>query len=173
MSGRSRPAALTGVQAAFCLKITKKMAKYTIARFFREPVDPERDQADDYFERIKRPMDLGTILQNLQEERYPSVDRWRDDMNLIWRNAMSYNAPGSPLHAIARDLSEIFRQRSEAVPSTQSEEWLLAMREGHQKLMRILGARPEGVSSPSVVAVAPKPAPPAKAATKIILRTQR
>jgi hypothetical protein len=140
---------MSSVQLAFCTDLTKKFLAYPVARFFRDPVNPTRDCAPDYHEKIKRPMDLGTVLQNLQEEKYSSVEKWRDDMNLVWKNAMAYNGQGSPLFAIAKDLSETFRVKSEVVPSTATEDWLLRLRSRQQKIMRLLQARPEGKATGS------------------------
>jgi hypothetical protein len=138
------------------------MSNYSIARFFREPVDPEQDHAEDYYDKIKKPMDLGTVLQNLHDDKYPTVEKWKDDMNLIWKNAMTYNGQTSPLYSIAKDLSDIFRQKSEVIPATQTEEWLFALRRRHHKIMQLLEARPDGATAPA----------PAKssAAPKILLR---
>jgi hypothetical protein len=138
-----KSSSMSSVQVTFCTDLTKKIIAYPIARFFREPVDPGRDGAPDYHEKVKKPMDLGTVLQNLQDEKYPSVDKWRDDMNLVWKNAMTYNGPGTPLFAIAKDLSEIFRVKSEFVPSTSAEHWLLKLRSREEKITRLLQAKPD------------------------------
>lgn len=139
----STTSALTKVQAAYILKVTKKINSNSLSRYFQQPVDPERDGAEDYFEKIQRPMDLGTVLQNLHENKYPNVEKWREDMKLIWDNAMTYNARTSPLYAIAEDLAETFRKQTEVIPRSQAEEWLLEMRRQEEKVARILQARPD------------------------------
>ncbi|KAK8891369.1 hypothetical protein M9Y10_028577 [Tritrichomonas musculus] len=133
---------LNQVQLQNCVKITKKINDFTMARFFRQPVDPKRDGAEDYLEKIKKPMDLGTVLQNLHDNKYASVDQWRNDMNLIWKNAMTYNNPTSPLYIIAQDLQETFKKMTENIPRTQTVEWIMKVRKEHLILQRIIDAKP-------------------------------
>lgn len=133
---------LNQVQLQYCIKITKKMNDFTMARYFRQPVDPKRDGAEDYFDKIRKPMDIGTVLQNLQDNKYSSVDQWRNDMNLIWKNAMTYNNPQSPLYIIAQDLQETFKKMTEYIPRTQTVEWIIKVRKEHSILQRIIDARP-------------------------------
>lgn len=141
----SSSSGITKVQIAYITKITKKINDYPMARYFRQPVDPKLDGATDYFDKIKRPMDLGTVLQNLQDNKYATVEKWRDDMNLIWKNAMTYNNAASPLHAIAKDLAETFRKMTEVIPTTPTDEWLVKMRNANEKVMRIMEAKPNFV----------------------------
>lgn len=135
---------LNQVQHQYCVKITKKINDFTMARFFRQPVDPKRDGAEDYLEKIKKPMDIGTVLQNLQDNKYTSVDQWRNDMNLIWKNAMTYNDSHSPLYIIAQDLQETFKKMTENIPRNTTVEWIIKVRKEHNMLQRIIDARPPG-----------------------------
>ena len=49
----------------------------------------------DYPELIPYPMDLGTILQKLNEENYENIEEFLDDFELIWDNCKSYNIKGT------------------------------------------------------------------------------
>lgn len=40
-------------------------------------------------------MDLGSVLQKINEERYEHVEEFLDDTELIWDNCKSYNIKGS------------------------------------------------------------------------------
>lgn len=40
------------------------------AYWFKRPVDPVIDQVPNYFTFIKKPMDLGTMKQKLQQHKY-------------------------------------------------------------------------------------------------------
>ena len=142
--------AMTKVQLAYITKVTKKINDCQMARYFRQPVDPKLDGATDYFDRIKKPMDLGTVLQNLQDNKYTNVEKWREDMNLIWKNAMTYNGPESPLYAIAKDLSEMTRKMTELIPSTPTEEWMIRLRSANEKVIRIMEAKRDD-PAPNVV----------------------
>lgn len=140
--------------------------KYPIASFFSRPVDPELDGARDYHEKIKKPMDLGTLHQKLLENKYPSVDKWKDEMNLIWKNAMTYNPDVSPIYAIAKELSEVFRRACETIPKNEIDSWTYQVRKTHSKLMRLLESKPD-LSRKSIN---PNKSTSSNRPTKIVLR---
>lgn len=54
-------------------------------------------EAPDYYEVIKNPMDLGTMLRNVKNGRYKSKAQFTRDLDLIWDNCLTYNSePVSP-----------------------------------------------------------------------------
>ncbi|KAK3704491.1 Transcriptional activator spt7 [Vermiconidia calcicola] len=55
-------------------------------------------EAPDYFNVIKHPMDIGTMLKKLKSLQYKSKRDFVDDLNLIWANCLKYNQdPNHPL----------------------------------------------------------------------------
>jgi transcriptional activator SPT7 len=55
-------------------------------------------EAPDYFNVIKHPMDIGTMLKKLKQLGYKSKKEFVDDLNLIWANCLKYNQdPQHPL----------------------------------------------------------------------------
>lgn len=44
---------------------------------------------------IKNPMDLGTVNNKLKDDKYRYVEEYLDDVQLVWDNCKSYNAPGT------------------------------------------------------------------------------
>jgi hypothetical protein len=111
-------------------------------------------------------MDLNSVMRKLNENQYPSVDRWKEDMNLIWKNAMTYNVEPSAHHSLARELNDLFRRKCENLPRTELELWVHRVNQTHAKLMRLLDARPEEKRAALSQANIVKPARP----TKILLR---
>jgi E1A/CREB-binding protein len=82
------------------------------AAIFNHAVDPVRDHAPGYFDIIKRPMDLSKIKKQLDSTTYYTTFRdFCEDMRLVWRNAMTYNPPNTPVNAIASKLSNLFEKR--------------------------------------------------------------
>lgn len=53
-------------------------------------------QAPDYYEIIKNPMDLGTIMSKIDLHRYQTVKAFLDDINRICSNALEYNPDKTP-----------------------------------------------------------------------------
>ena len=48
-------------------------------------------EAPDYFNVIKHPMDIGSMLKKLKQLQYKSKKEFVDDLNLIWTNCLDYN----------------------------------------------------------------------------------
>jgi hypothetical protein len=48
----------------------------------------------DYPQIVKQPMDLSTVMKRLTSNSYSSIDKAADDVRLIWKNCMAYNADG-------------------------------------------------------------------------------
>lgn len=156
---------MTSVQHKVCIQITEKIMNLPIAGHFSKPVNPELDGAPDYFEIIKKPMDLSLVLRKLKEDQYQTVEKWKEDMNQIWKNATQYNDATRPIHAIARELNEYFRRQClENIPKNEVELWISRVNKKHTKLMRILEAKPD--PKKVMLDAKPKSARP----TKILLR---
>jgi hypothetical protein len=77
---------------------------------FNEEVDPKKLNLPDYFEIVKKPMDLGTVKAKLDSFLYQLPQDFADDMRLTFCNAMLYNKPGSEVHALARGMLRHFEQ---------------------------------------------------------------
>ena len=142
---------LTQTQVKYMLKITQKIYDFPISLDFREPVNLK-----DYLEKIKKPMDLGTVLEKIKKGAYPNVEKWREDMNLIWKNALSYNNQTSLLWFIASELQIVFKQMSEEIPKNDLEEWRYKVKRAHQKLIKVAEAKPEVEKKPNMQPGAPR-----------------
>lgn len=58
---------------------------------FRNPVDWKTYGLLDYPVVIKKPMDLGTVKKNLNNNSYQTVEDCLKDIDLIWANCKTYN----------------------------------------------------------------------------------
>lgn len=134
---------MTEVQHRQCVKITEKILQLPIAGSFSRPVDPELDGAPGYFDKIKRPMDLSLVLRKLRDGQYSTIEKWKEDMNLIWKNATTYNGANTPIHTVARELSEYFRRKCENIPKSEVELWTSRVNKRHATLVKLLEAKPD------------------------------
>lgn len=75
---------------------------------FNQPVDPEALGIPTYFEKIKNPMDLGTVKGKLQRGGYQNLDDCVAEISLVFDNAMCFNPPGHIVHEAARILKNDF-----------------------------------------------------------------
>jgi len=78
---------------------------------FCEPVDWEALEIPDYPEKIKNPMDLGTIRKKILESRYDMLGEIWTDIDLVWDNCRIYNGPYNPITIKANALSEVVKAR--------------------------------------------------------------
>ena len=75
---------------------------------FSQPVDPVKYNLPDYFEVIKRPMDLGTIKQKVDKAEYDDLDVFNADVRLVFENAILYNGEKSDVGGMAKTLMNVF-----------------------------------------------------------------
>ncbi|WWD15998.1 hypothetical protein CI109_100422 [Kwoniella shandongensis] len=86
-------------------KIANELKSSPESLAFQKPVS-KRD-APDYYEVIKKPMDLSTILRNIKARKYKNKAEFASDLNLIWSNCYEYNSQEShPLRAAARYMKQ-------------------------------------------------------------------
>ncbi|WVQ71731.1 hypothetical protein IAR50_001272 [Cryptococcus sp. DSM 104548] len=72
---------------------------------FQKPVS--KREAPDYYEVIKRPMDLSTILRNAKARKYKNKAEFSADLNLIWKNCHEYNSQEThPLRSAAKFMKQ-------------------------------------------------------------------
>ncbi|KAI9268278.1 hypothetical protein BDA99DRAFT_603761 [Phascolomyces articulosus] len=69
-------------------------------------------EAPDYFEVIKRPMDLGTVTKKMKALQYKSKKEFSDDLYLIYENCLLYNT--NPVSRINNVTSE-YRKHANAM----------------------------------------------------------
>lgn len=65
---------------------------------FKQPVDPTSLGIPDYFQIIKKPMDLSTIQFKLNSGKYSDPWEYVDDVWLMFDNAWLYNKKGSRVY---------------------------------------------------------------------------
>ena len=78
---------------------------------FREPVDPTSEGIPDYFQKVKRPMDLGTIKANLDNHRYKTPEEFYADMRQIFSNVYTYWKPTDSIWAVCERLEKTFEEK--------------------------------------------------------------
>ncbi|KAF8899169.1 hypothetical protein BD779DRAFT_64933 [Infundibulicybe gibba] len=81
------------------------------AALFKQPVDPIRDHAPNYFDIIKDPMDLTTMGAKLEEGMYRNRFAFQADFGLMISNAKRYNIAGSYVHNEAIALEIFFEKQ--------------------------------------------------------------
>jgi len=94
-----------------CKKVAQEFSRRPETIAFLAPVDFRGLQLYDYPQVIKQPMDLGTLVKNVDTGKYRNVKQFNVDMNLIWDNAKKYNAPGSGIFLVAEKLQDMWQRK--------------------------------------------------------------
>jgi hypothetical protein len=65
----------------------------------------------DYPQIITDMMDLGTVKRRLERGHYSTAHQVAEDIRLVWRNCMTYNADGSDFWLLAKSYARRFEDR--------------------------------------------------------------
>ncbi|GIL73313.1 hypothetical protein Vretifemale_3511 [Volvox reticuliferus] len=92
------------------LSILRSLLSDPRASPFANPVDV--NQLPGYTKIVSRPIDLGTIVRDLETGRYASLGPsvLLDDVRLVWSNCRRYNQPGSSIVADAEHCRSTFNR---------------------------------------------------------------
>eukprot|EP00516_Mucochytrium_quahogii_P005909 CAMPEP_0203747238 /NCGR_PEP_ID=MMETSP0098-20131031/2444_1 /ASSEMBLY_ACC=CAM_ASM_000208 /TAXON_ID=96639 /ORGANISM=" , Strain NY0313808BC1" /LENGTH=1738 /DNA_ID=CAMNT_0050635603 /DNA_START=601 /DNA_END=5817 /DNA_ORIENTATION=+ len=74
---------------------------------FNEPVDAVALNIPRYHQVIKEPMDLGTVRMRLDDRYYQTLDQFKDDVILVFENAIKFNPPENGYHVRAQSLLKV------------------------------------------------------------------
>ncbi|KAK9498339.1 hypothetical protein O3M35_002994 [Rhynocoris fuscipes] len=102
-----------------CNEILKELFSkkhFNYAWPFYKPVDAEWLGLHDYHDIIKKPMDLGTVKQKMDNREYKTASEFAADVRLIFTNCYKYNPPDHDVVAMGRKLQDVFEMRFAKVP---------------------------------------------------------
>jgi len=119
-----------------CKDVMKMLQKIPDSAIFARPVDPIADGCptyDDryciasamteltlgsprYYDEIKNPMDFGTINQRLNQGKYETMEDFKEDVMLVFRNCRKFNPAGTFPYICADNVEAAF-----------TKEWARAM----------------------------------------------
>ncbi|KAL0933194.1 transcription regulator [Colletotrichum truncatum] len=78
---------------------------------FKEPVDPREDGVPDYFEKVKKPMDLNTIKAKMSRREYMTEDEFVADVRQIFSNCYTYWKKGDPMWVACEKFQKTFEEK--------------------------------------------------------------
>ena len=70
---------------------------------------PTRRELPDYYEIIKRPIDIKKIHAKIKDNKYTSLDQLSEDVELMFKNAQEYNVESSLIYEDSVVLLSVFR----------------------------------------------------------------
>lgn len=96
-----------------CAAVWQSVHDEKISIPFRQPV--QKKDAPDYFDVVKKPMDLATVRKNMESEVIKSPIEFYESMMQIVKNAFLYNAKNSDLWGLAAELQLIIRDKTRPI----------------------------------------------------------
>ncbi|KAK2018177.1 Bromodomain-containing protein [Colletotrichum eremochloae] len=78
---------------------------------FKEPVDPVEDGVPDYFDKVKKPMDLNTVKAKMARHEYQNEDEFAADIRQIFDNCYTYWSKGDPMWAACEKFQKTFEEK--------------------------------------------------------------
>ncbi|XP_067940082.1 bromodomain-containing protein 3-like [Watersipora subatra] len=114
-----------GTRLKYCSTILKELLskKHTAYAWpFYKPVDTRALGLIDYFDIIKKPMDLGTVKEKMEGRQYPSHVEFVEDVRLIFMNCYRYNQPDTDVVAMAKKLHDVFELKYAKMPDSSGED---------------------------------------------------
>ncbi|XP_077385253.1 protein polybromo-1-like isoform X1 [Festucalex cinctus] len=76
---------------------------------------PSKAQYPDYYAIIKEPIDLKLVAQKIQMGHYRSITAMAKDIDLLVKNARTYNEPGSQVFKDANTIKKVFAQKKSEI----------------------------------------------------------
>jgi len=109
-------------QLQFLLKtVMRQVLKHSFAWPFTKPVDAVKLRIPDYYEIIKRPMDLGTVKKKLEHNDYICAKDCIEEFRLVFQNCYSYNKPGEDVVVMAETVEKFFDEKIATMPPEEYE----------------------------------------------------
>ena len=100
--------------------IMKSIWKHQHAWPFHFPVDTIKLGLPDYFEIIKKPMDMATIRKRLDNNYYWKAEECIQDFNQMFTNCYIYNKPGEDIVIMAKSLEKFFIGKLRTLPTEET-----------------------------------------------------
>merc|ERR1712235_183524 len=97
-----------------CKQVLKELMQKKHQQYawpFYQPVDVKALGLHDYYEVIKKPMDLSTVQKNMDNDIYKTKDEFADDVRLIFSNCLTYNPPEHEVVGMANRLKKVFEAK--------------------------------------------------------------
>ncbi|KAF8640825.1 hypothetical protein AX17_000474 [Amanita inopinata Kibby_2008] len=101
---------VTPINDKKCRDLLKTFQKVPDAAIFMRPVDPVLDGCPTYLDEIEHPMDFGTMMTKLNEEKYDAMESFKKDIELIFSNCRKFNPPGTFPVTCAEAVEKVFKK---------------------------------------------------------------
>ena len=127
-----------------CNEIMRKLKERRTSQFFQKPVDTKIEDYKEFPQVIKKPMDMETISRKINTGVYKNVLEWRNDVELMFNNALKYF--DLPAMIIAtKDLQSYFRKISNELSDFPEIDWATRLARLEGELRELMENAPESM----------------------------
>lgn len=127
-----------------CENITEELVKNPLSMLFLRPFkSADKTMMANYMAKIKEPMDLSLVTKKLKSGSYNNYLEWKEDMLLIFQNAINFNQVTSLLGGISIYLKKKFLQRIEEIEIANIRTYEDKLIKASKKLGNLLECVPE------------------------------
>ncbi|KAI9448053.1 hypothetical protein H4582DRAFT_1898251 [Lactarius indigo] len=84
------------------IMVHSQISQHRNGNIFHNPI--KKSEAPDYYDIVKRPMDLKTIKARIREGQIASSAEFQRDVYLMFANSLMYNRPGSDIYTMAEEM---------------------------------------------------------------------
>jgi bromodomain-containing protein 8 len=89
------------------IMVHAQISQHRNGNIFHNPI--KTSEAPDYYDIVKRPMDLKTIKTRIREGQIASSAEFQRDVYLMFANSLMYNRPGSDIYTMAEEVRPFLR----------------------------------------------------------------
>jgi bromodomain-containing factor 1 len=108
---------ITPYETKELIKILKNVVRTTSGKNFRAPVRTLwPDFSDRYYSQISHPVDLATMETNLRDQRYPTLDDFKGEVNLIYENSFTFNGDPHMVTAASKIVRDAIMNKLANIP---------------------------------------------------------
>ena len=116
----------------FCAQVTNTLFEHPVAGIFKVPA--YQSPNDPYLQYIQKPMDLGTIKKKIKDNSYNNISEWKQDVDLVFDNAISYNTEQSVIGGVAIYLRKKFNKMLDKYSLTNRQNYEERLRQLYREL---------------------------------------
>ena len=108
-----------------CMKIIDEIRKEPLAKSFNDPLDTT--SIPDYDRIIQQKICLNDVFANLKHRQINTIQEFKISTNLVFDNCIKYwtNRNQDQYVIMAQILKEIFKKKSDNIPSDENSKWLM------------------------------------------------
>lgn len=131
-------------QTSACKRVMSLLLDDIFAELFIDPVDPESDDAADYYDVIKQPMCLSDVSRKLDKNEYTRPEDFISDVTLVFDNCIQYNGTDSAYAEIAEHMRRKFAKFVASV-SWSFDNWFDKVLHIYSQLLEQFDNAPRGI----------------------------